>query len=92
MNKREFLELVSAKTGLTKKDSEQTMDALFETLGELLSQGGRLMVNGFGTFETRERAARMGRNPRTKELVEIPAATAPVFKPSQALKDRLNPK
>lgn len=92
MNKREFLDLVSAKTGLTKKDSEQTMDALFEVLGEILSQGGRLIVNGFGTFETRERAARVGRNPRTKEAVKIPEATVPVFKPSQALKDKLNPK
>lgn len=92
MNKRDFIGLVSEKTGLTKKDSEQTVNAVFEALREILSQGGRLIVNGFGTFETKKRAARKGRNPRTKEFVEIPAATVPVFKPSQALKDALNPK
>ena len=92
MQKREFIDRISAKTGLMKKDSERIMDALFETLQEILSEGGRLMVNGFGTFETKERAARVGHNPRTGEAVEIPAATVPVFKPSQALKDKLKRK
>ena len=92
MQKREFIDRISAKTGLMKKDSERIMDALFETLQEILSEGGRLMVNGFGTFETKERAARVGHNPRTGEAVEIPAVTVPVFKPSQALKDKLKRK
>lgn len=91
MNKRDFIDLVSAKTGLTKKDSEQTMDAIFEVLRDTLSQGDRLLVNGFGVFQTQERKARVGRNPRTREAVSIPAATVAVFKPSQALKDKLNP-
>ncbi|WP_107631161.1 HU family DNA-binding protein [Agathobaculum massiliense] len=92
MQKREFIDRISAKTGLMKKDSERIMDALFETLQEILSEGGWLMVNGFGTFETKERAARVGHKPRTGETVEIPAATVPVFKPSQALKDKLKRK
>lgn len=91
MTKREFIDVVAAKAGMTKKDSEQTMNALFEALGELLSQGDRLVVSGFGTFETKVRAARTARNPRTGEPMPLPAATVPVFKPSQALKDKLNP-
>lgn len=91
MQKREFIELVAGKTGQTKKDTEQTMNAMFEALGDLLFQGDRLIVNGFGTFETKVRAARTARNPRTGEPMPLPAATMPVFKAAKALKDKLNP-
>ena len=91
MQKREFIDLVAARTGLTKKDSERTMNALFEVLGELLSRGDRLVVNGFGTFETKVRAARRAHDPRTGERMQLPATVVPAFKPSQLLKDQLDP-
>lgn len=91
MQKREIIDRMAARTGLTKKDCELAMDALFQTLGDVLAGGGRMAVNGFGTFETRERAARTARNPRTGEPMPLPAATVPVFRPAQALKDRLTP-
>lgn len=90
MVKREFVDLAAAKTGRTKKETEQAMDALFQTLGEVLAGGGRLAVSGFGTFETKERPARTARNPRTGETMPVPASTVAVFKPAQALKDKLN--
>ena len=81
MQKREIIDRMAARTGLTKKDCELAMDALFQTLGDVLAGGGRMAVNGFGTFETRERAARTARNPRTGEPMPLPAATVPVFRP-----------
>ena len=92
MHKQEFIDLVVARTGLTKKDSEQTMNAIFEVMGELLSKGDRLMVNGFGTFDTKERPARTARNPRTGKTMQVPAARAAVFRASQTLKKKLNQK
>ena len=91
MQKRELIDRMAIQTGLTKNDCELAMNALFQTLGDALSIGDRLIVNGFGTFETRERPARTARNPRTGEPMPLPAATVPVFRPAQTLKDRLNP-
>lgn len=91
MNKREFLGRVSGKTGLTKRDTERTMDAVFQTLGEVLAQGGRLVVSGFGTFATVQRTARTARNPRTGAPVALPACRAAVLRPAKVLKIRLNP-
>ena len=68
------------------------MDAVFETVGDVLASGDKLQVSGFGTFETRTRAARTGHNPRTGEEIAIAAATLPAFKPGKALKDKVDAK
>lgn len=92
MKKSEFVAVVAEKAGLTKKDAEKAMDAVFETVGDVLASGDKLQVSGFGTFETRTRAARTGHNPRTGEEISIAAATLPAFKPGKALKDKVDAK
>lgn len=86
-NKAELVEKVVAKTNLTKKDVTAAVEALFETIQEELSNGDKVQVIGFGTFEVRERAARKGRNPQTGEEIEIAASKVPGFKAGKALKD-----
>ena len=92
MKKSEFVAVVAEKAGLTKKDAEKAMDAVFETVGDVLASGDKLQVSGFGTFETRTRAARTGHNPRTGEEIAIAAATLPAFKPGKALKEKVDAK
>ena len=92
MKKSEFVAVVAEKAGLTKKDVEKAMDAVFETVGDVLASGDKLQISGFGTFETRTRAARTGHNPRTGEEIAIAAATLPAFKPGKALKDKVDAK
>ena len=92
MKKSEFVTLVAEKTGLSKKDTEKTIDAVFAAMGDVRAQGDKLQMSGFGTFETKVRAARTGHNPRTGEAIEIAAATIPVFKPGKALKDKVDTK
>lgn len=92
MKKSEFVTLVAEKTGLSKKDTEKTIDAVFAALGDEMAKGEKLQMSGFGTFETKERAARTGHNPRTGASIEIAAATVPVFKPSKTLKDKVDAK
>ena len=92
MKKSEFVALVAEKTGLSKKDTEKTIDAVFTVLGDVMASGDKLQLSGFGTFETKERAARTGHNPRTGEEIPIAAATIPVFKPGKALKDKVDAK
>ena len=75
MKKSEFVTLVAEKTGLSKKDTEKTIDAVFAAMGDVMAQGDKLQMSGFGTFETKVRAARTGHNPRTGEAIEIAAAT-----------------
>ena len=87
MNKTELIAAVAAKAGLTKKDAERVINATFETITESLSKGDKVQVSGFGICEVRAREARTGRNPRTKETIQIPATCTPVFKASKALKD-----
>ena len=87
MNKTELIAAVAEKTGLTKKDAERVVSATFETVTETLQKGEKVQVFGFGNFEVKTREARVGRNPRTKETIEIPASKQPVFKASKALKD-----
>lgn len=87
MNKSELVNAVAEKSGQTKKIAEQVIDATFDSITEELAQGGKVALVGFGSFETRHRAARTGRNPKTKESINIPASTAPAFKPGKALKD-----
>ncbi len=87
MNKAELINAVSEKTGLSKKDSEKAINATFDTIGESLEAGEKVQLVGFGVFDVKERAARIGRNPKTKEEIEIPASRVPTFKAGKALKD-----
>ena len=87
MNKTELIAAVAAKAGLTKKDAERVINATFETVAANLIKGEKVQVSGFGIFEVKAREARVGRNPRTKESIQIPATRLPAFKASKALKD-----
>ena len=90
MNKTELVAVVAEKSGITKKDAERVVSATFETITAQLMKGEKVQISGFGIFEVKKREARVGRNPRTKEAIEIPASNAPVFKPSKALKDTVS--
>ena len=87
MNKAELVAAVAEKTGLSKKDSEKAVNAAFDAISAELAAGGKVQLVGFGSFETKKRDARVGRNPRTKEEIEIPASRVPAFKAGKALKD-----
>lgn len=87
MNKTELVAVAAEKTALTKKDAEAVITAALDAIVEALRGGDDVRLVGFGTFGVRERAERTGKNPRTGELVKIPAATIPTFKPGKALKD-----
>ena len=87
MNKAELVAAVAEKTARSKKDSEKAVNAAFEVISAELAAGGKVQLVGFGSFETKERNARVGRNPRTKEEIEIPASRVPAFKAGKALKD-----
>ena len=89
MTKQELISAAAEKTGFSKKDTEATVTAVLETIISALEDNEKVQLVGFGSFEVKERAARIGRNPKTKEAIEIPASKAPVFKPSKALKDVL---
>ena len=90
MNKAELITSMAEKSQLTKKDAESALKAFIDSVQEALENGDKVQLIGFGTFETRERAAREGRNPRTKETITIPASTVPVFKAGKEFKDRAN--
>lgn len=90
MNKSELVSAMAEKTNLSKKDAELALKACMDTIQEALENGDKVQLVGFGTFETRERAAREGRNPRTKETINIPASTVPVFKAGKEFKERVN--
>ena len=87
MNKTEIIAAVAEKTGMTKKDAERVINATLETIETSLVKGDKVQISGFGIFEVKAREARVGRNPRTKETIQIPATRLPVFKASKALKD-----
>lgn len=87
MTKAELLEKIAKASGHKKKDCDEVLAAFTEAVTAALKDGEKVQLVGFGTFEVRERAARMGRNPQTKEVVEIPASKAPAFKAGKALKD-----
>ena len=87
MNKTELVAVVAAKAGLSKKDAERVVNATVDAIIENLVKGEKVQMSGFGTFEVKTREARVGRNPRTKETIEIPATRQPVFKASKTLKD-----
>lgn len=90
VNKTELVANVAETAGLTKKDAEKAVNALFTTVQQALIEGDKIQIIGFGTFEVKERAARTGRNPRTGEDIKIPASKNPVFKAGKALKDAVN--
>ena len=90
MNKTDLIHAVSEKTGLPRKDSEASISAALDAITEALVSGEKVQLVGFGSFEVKNRAARTGRNPRTKEQIEIPAARLPVFKAGKALKDAVD--
>ncbi len=90
MNKSELVVALAEKTEMTKKSAETSLNALVEIITDELKNGGKIQLVGFGTFETRKRAARKGRNPQTGEEMKISASTVPVFKAGKALKDSVN--
>lgn len=90
MTKVELIAKISAEANLTKKDAEKALSAVIEGITGALVSGDKVALVGFGTFETRKRPARKGRNPRTKEEIMIPATTAPAFKAGKGLKDAVN--
>ena len=90
MTKTELVDKIASKTNLTKKDSGQALDAVFEAITEALAGGERVQLVGFGSFEVRERAARKGRNPQTGQEIEIAARQVPAFKAGKALKDAVS--
>ena len=87
MNKIELVAAVAENAGLSKKDAEKALSAVIESISAALAKGDKVQLVGFGTFEVRQREARTGRNPRTKETIAIPASKAPVFKAGKQLKD-----
>ena len=89
MNKTELIAVVAENAGLTKKDAERVLNAAIDTITDSLAKGEKVQLSGFGTFEIKDREARVGRNPHTKEAIDIPATRVPTFKPSKALKDNV---
>ena len=87
MNKNELIAEVADKTELSKKDTETVINAAIEAITASLAREEKVQLVGFGSFEIKNRAERMGRNPKTLEPVKIPASKAPVFKAGKALKD-----
>ena len=90
MNKAELINSVAVSAGVSKKEAEAVISATFEAITAALQEGDKVQLVGFGSFEVKKRAARTGRNPRTKEVVEIPASQVPVFKAGKALKDAVS--
>lgn len=87
MNKTELINSVSEKAEITKKDAEKVINAVFASINEALVAGEKVQLVGFGTFEVKERAARVGRNPQTGETINISAAKVPTFKAGKVLKE-----
>ncbi|MBQ9411821.1 MAG: HU family DNA-binding protein [Oscillospiraceae bacterium] len=87
MNKAELISVVAEKTGLSKKDCEKALNATFDSITESLEAGERVQLVGFGAFDVKHRDARIGRNPRTKETIEIAASRTPTFKAGKALRE-----
>ncbi len=92
MNKADLINTIASKTGYSKKVSSEIVNAFSETVTDALVKGEKVQLVGFGSFETKSRAARKGLNPQTKEEIRIPACKAPTFKAGKALKDIVNKK
>ena len=87
MNKAELINAAALKADVSKKDAEAVITAALDAITEALAEGEKVQLVGFGSFEVKKRAARLGRNPKTKEAIEIPASVEPTFKAGKALKD-----
>lgn len=90
MNKSELISAIAEKADMSKKDTDKILKAFEEVVTEQLAGGNKVQLVGFGTFDVTERKAREGRNPKTREVMTIPAAKAPRFKAGKALKDAVN--
>lgn len=90
MNKTDLIDAIAAKANLSKKDSEAALKATIDAISEALANDEKVVLVGFGTFSTKERAAREGRNPATGETIKIAAAKTPAFKAGKELKDKVN--
>jgi DNA-binding protein HU-beta len=90
MNKLDLVNAISKETGVSKKVADQALAAVLDSIKEGLKKGEKVSLVGFGTFETRKRAARKGRNPQTGKEMKIAAKTVPAFRPGKALKDTVN--
>ena len=90
MNKADLISAIANETGLSKKDTEATVNSFVNVVSGALENKDSVQLIGFGTFETRERAARTGRNPQTGEELKIAASKVPAFKPGKALKEKVN--
>lgn len=90
MTKVDLINAVAAKAGLSKKDSEKAVSAVFEAITDALKEGDKVSLVGFGTFDVKDRAAREGINPRTKEKIQIAASKLPSFKAGKAFKDAVS--
>src|SRR5438067_13670919 len=90
MTKADLIEEVSKMVELTRKDSEVVVDTIFDSIVHSLRSGDKIEVRGFGSFRTRQRKPRVGRNPKTGDRVDVPAKKIPFFKPSKELKDVVN--
>lgn len=90
MSKNKLVELIAQNSGFTKKDSELALKSVLEAFAVALEDGEKVSIIGFGSFEVKERAARVGHNPITREEIQIPAGKAVTFKASKTLKDRVN--
>lgn len=87
MNKTELIATVAERAGMSKRDAERVVNATVEAITESLVKGEKVQLSGFGTFEVKDREARVGRNPHTLQTIQIPATRLPAFKASKALKD-----
>ena len=90
MNKAELIAAVAEKTGFSKKDGEKVVNATLEAITQALAQGEKVQLVGFGVYEVKKRGARIGRNPKTKEEIQIPSSSVPVFKAGKALKEAVD--
>ena len=87
MNKTEMIAAVAQNAGMSRKDTERVINAAIDAITASLVKGEKVQLSGFGIFEVKDREARVGRNPRTRQTIQIPATRLPVFKASKALKD-----
>lgn len=87
MNKAELVAVVAERLSITKVDAERTLDGFLDVICETLGEGEKVVISGFGTFEVRDRVARVGRNPRTGEDINIPGQKSPAFKAGKGMKD-----
>lgn len=90
MNKMELVAAIAANSGFSKKDAEKALNSVVDVITAELKAGGKVQLVGFGTFETKQRAAREGRNPKTNAKIKIPASKLPAFRVGKALKDEVN--